>query len=431
MVNVGLGFKKKIAFNTVFHDQPWGVQTHAYAPLGVDLRNKYTVGGSQLGEPRECKELGVDTPADGLYIREDTEIICSVPLTSKMVKSETQRTIGVMVERIARKAELLDEGKLHAIFEEGRLKTSKPCGEVTFNSMPLPSPASVSPGIPQQVSMRPDDMHYQGGKHSPPLDSKGFGRYHDIVGRGENVRRHSPFLPQYQPYGHHGLQHANPQHTNAGAEMVKTSQGFVCELPGSVYRPQQHQSIVPSPLQSRTSQGCRAELPGDDALQPMQTPPSVDQKSQSPLGSDRPAHQQLPHSGPTRPQNGSSPRAPHFSHGRTSHSSNYRIANPDPENHESSDFDRSESFRSTSDRQHRGSNGHAFGSAPQPLTEAHLLSSDSPTSRYQSQHMEPDEHRFDHLSLRDSHQQPSGPTMMTKCPGRSQTSPSGSHACMI
>ena len=55
-----------------------GLQTHAYAPMGVDLRNKWQIRGNQPGEPREVRELGSNAPHDGLYLREDIEIVCNL-----------------------------------------------------------------------------------------------------------------------------------------------------------------------------------------------------------------------------------------------------------------------------------------------------------------------------------------------------------------
>ena len=43
----------KISFKGVFHDMPWGLQTHIYAPAGVEMRNKYQIKGNQPGEPLE------------------------------------------------------------------------------------------------------------------------------------------------------------------------------------------------------------------------------------------------------------------------------------------------------------------------------------------------------------------------------------------
>ena len=46
VITWGYGLKKKIAFNGVFHNQPWGLQTHVFAPFGVEMRNKYRIGES-------------------------------------------------------------------------------------------------------------------------------------------------------------------------------------------------------------------------------------------------------------------------------------------------------------------------------------------------------------------------------------------------
>jgi hypothetical protein len=68
----------RISFNGCFHDMPWGLQTHIYAPMGVDLRNKYRIAGNQPGvespEPPEIglAELGI--PSDGLGVTTSDQI---------------------------------------------------------------------------------------------------------------------------------------------------------------------------------------------------------------------------------------------------------------------------------------------------------------------------------------------------------------------
>ena len=46
IITWGFGIKKKISFKGVFHDQPWGMQSHVFAPMGVEFRNKYRIGES-------------------------------------------------------------------------------------------------------------------------------------------------------------------------------------------------------------------------------------------------------------------------------------------------------------------------------------------------------------------------------------------------
>lgn len=111
----------KISFKGSFHNTPWGLQTHTYGPAGVDLRIKWRIGGNQPDEP-EVPERGVP---NGLYLREDIDIECNMTLMS-FVKKELQASSKVLVDRLIKKAELLDTGALEGIMEGGRLKTFNP-----------------------------------------------------------------------------------------------------------------------------------------------------------------------------------------------------------------------------------------------------------------------------------------------------------------
>ncbi|KAL2121127.1 hypothetical protein VTJ04DRAFT_5154 [Mycothermus thermophilus] len=149
-----------IKFNGCFHDMPWGLQTHVYAPMHVDLRHKYTIAGNQPGvEPPEIPEIGLralGAPAEGLYLREDIEVRCNVTVMS-FVKSQLKKAGGEMVKRIIKKAELLDTGVLQAMIENGRLKTINPADRSKSVRSPVPSPIS---------------LHYSNSASgSPPLGS--------------------------------------------------------------------------------------------------------------------------------------------------------------------------------------------------------------------------------------------------------------------
>ncbi|KAJ5191781.1 uncharacterized protein N7498_010766 [Penicillium cinerascens] len=111
----------KISFKGSFHNTPWGLQTHTYGPAGVDLRIQWRIGGNQPNEP-EVPEKGVP---NGLYLREDIDIECNITLIS-FVKKELQASSKVLVDRLIKKAELLDTGALEGIMEDGRLKTFNP-----------------------------------------------------------------------------------------------------------------------------------------------------------------------------------------------------------------------------------------------------------------------------------------------------------------
>lgn len=113
----------KISFKGSFHNTPWGLQTHTYGPVGVDLRIQWRVGGNQPDEP-EAKRPETGTPR-GLYLRSDISIECNMTLLS-FVKKELQASTKVLVDRLMKKAELLDAGALEGIMEDGRLKTFNP-----------------------------------------------------------------------------------------------------------------------------------------------------------------------------------------------------------------------------------------------------------------------------------------------------------------
>ncbi|KAI1171170.1 hypothetical protein F4777DRAFT_69222 [Nemania sp. FL0916] len=235
----------KISFNACFHDLPWGLQTHVYAPLNIDLRNKYRIGGNQPGveapEPPEIglAELGV--PKDGLYLREDIEIRCNIAMVGT-VKAQMKASSKEMVDRIIKKAELLDSGILKAMIEDGRMKTYKAQNvsyigglEDQVRSPQLSPPLSFgqpspkSPTIPYLVP-RPASLQYQ--QHpSRPGTSNSSAPY------PAHWQQQQQQLQQQQP------QHAELPHNT----VLGGTQGFPMELPGDFYHPQ------PSPQPSPTT----------------------------------------------------------------------------------------------------------------------------------------------------------------------------------
>lgn len=347
IITWGFGLKKKIAFNGCFHDQPWGMQSHVFAPMGTDMRQTYRVGGNQPGEPRETRELGVDTPMDGLYLREDVNITCQVPLAAGFVKKEMKDASAAMIERLRRKAELLDEGKLHAMFEDGKLKTAKPSnGPPAFNQQPLPSPGQSqwgggdSPcgsGSPAPSQMFSPESGWSQPQRSPALDSKGFGRYHDVA-RAESVRSSvyapssiapSSYAPSYQQQGYRG-----PDYQQVGAELPAEQKSFVAEMPGSYsYGPQQN-SLYPQPLKPQGGQSFRAELLADTEYQP-QRPASQISSQQGSVSTPptqysgtSPQTQYQPYNRSPQPSPGL-PNQQQNKPSRNSSNSGYQITNPD------------------------------------------------------------------------------------------------------
>ena len=358
IITWGFGLKKKISFKGVFYDLPNGLQTHTYAPMGVDLRDKWTVRGNQPGEPKEPRELGVETPLEGLYLREDVEIVCNVAL-SGFVKKEMKAAAGIMVDRMTRKAELLDEGVLHAMFEDGRMKTTNPnnvhgqnAGNASHLDTGMKSPA-LSPGLSAK-----DGFEYPENKYTT---------YRDLINRRESTRN-SHYLPAYQQEGYRGPEDHNSQGSQAygGAEKSTyvpnqpTAAPGPVEVEGSYYHPQQSQSPQPAPnVPTFTAELADTSVPCNDTgarpapLRPHRnsTQQPISSPQPSPALPPRPTSQQptaspQPNAGPPYPTSptGSTRQHPHRSSNASyTHndvlqqtakresvgSSNYAITNPD------------------------------------------------------------------------------------------------------
>ncbi|KAI8962233.1 hypothetical protein F5Y11DRAFT_197406 [Daldinia sp. FL1419] len=232
----------KITFNGCFHDLPWGLQTHIYAPMGVDLRNKYRIGGNQPGvEPPEHQEIGLarlGAPKDGLYLREDIEIRCNITMVG-IVKAQMKTASKEMVERIIKKAELLDAGVLHGMIEDGKIRTFNP-NDSTYTgglsvgagvkSPPL-TPASpfhppMSPSIPYQVP-RPTSLQ-QGSR----------------PGTANSLSYPAHWQAQFQQLNANE-QNIHQQYSELPNNNVGTTQTAIMELPGDFHHPQSSPHLQP------------------------------------------------------------------------------------------------------------------------------------------------------------------------------------------
>jgi hypothetical protein len=289
----------KISFNGCFHNLPWGLQTHIYAPMNVDLRNKYRIAGNQPGyEPTIPLEMGLrelGAPADGLYLHEDIEIRCNIAAMG-FVKSELKKAGKQMVSRIIKKAELLDAGALQAMIEDGQLKTYNPADRseaaaagATLMSPPTPQslPAQPSPtgGSFAQPPMSPR-MPYQvprvGSMHGPPRPgSAASGSLHSVHGSftGSTAVTPPPMGVGGYAQNHPGQQLPSELPLNA----TGATASFPMELPGDFYHPQHSATSQPSPgyLQG---QGNRASTPGRQSVHSSQPSPADPQRASSQSG---------------------------------------------------------------------------------------------------------------------------------------------------
>ncbi|KAK0714695.1 hypothetical protein B0H67DRAFT_458508, partial [Lasiosphaeris hirsuta] len=244
-----------IKFNGCFHDMPWGLQTHIYAPMNVDLRNTYRIAGNQPGfEPPEVPEIGLKAlgaPSDGLYLREDIEIKCNMTVIG-FVKSQLKKAGGEMVQRIIKKAELLDAGVLQAMIEDGKLKTVNPADRRNTIRSPLPSPLNLRYS-PQSQSNTPPPS-----SQSPRLPYQ--------IPRPQSVQppqsqlQYRPSTAGSQPPSGHNHQPAAFGYGAPGgpvempAAEVKPSGGasFAVEMPGDFYYSNGNNIQPPRPAPQQT-----------------------------------------------------------------------------------------------------------------------------------------------------------------------------------
>ncbi|KKY22687.1 hypothetical protein UCRPC4_g03189 [Phaeomoniella chlamydospora] len=102
------GVKGSLKFHVCFNDIPLGVQTHVYAPMGLDIQEKWSIGGNLPGEPREPRELGITVPRDVLYLREDVNMNVSRIFTN-YTKTKLNKAHTTLVERLLLKGEIIED----------------------------------------------------------------------------------------------------------------------------------------------------------------------------------------------------------------------------------------------------------------------------------------------------------------------------------
>lgn len=115
------GVKGQVNYKACFHDLPRSLQTHVYAPAGLEIKEKWSIGGNEPHEEREIIEIGMaglGVPRSGLYLREDVDMRCNIFLTN-FVKKTLKRAHQVLVERMVVKVDLADDRKVRETYMRG------------------------------------------------------------------------------------------------------------------------------------------------------------------------------------------------------------------------------------------------------------------------------------------------------------------------
>lgn len=93
------GFPSPVSYTASFRNLSDGLQTHIYAPMGLDIRGQWTVRDS--GDIERAAPGGPET---GLYLREDVEMKSNVLVTG-FVKKTLRKAHAGLVERMVAEAE--------------------------------------------------------------------------------------------------------------------------------------------------------------------------------------------------------------------------------------------------------------------------------------------------------------------------------------
>jgi hypothetical protein len=141
------GIKGQVSYKACFHDLPRGLQTHVYAPAGLEIKEKWSIGGNEPGEEREVIELGLGhlgVPREGLYLREDIDMNCSIFLTG-FVKKTLNKAHGVLVDRLVVKADLADDKRQREGYRRASVLTGNSGASVHGLGLRVTSPPITSP----------------------------------------------------------------------------------------------------------------------------------------------------------------------------------------------------------------------------------------------------------------------------------------------
>ncbi|SMR43814.1 unnamed protein product [Zymoseptoria tritici ST99CH_1A5] len=136
-------FKGEVVYKACFYNLPRGIQTHVFAPAGVDIRSKWSVCGNAPGEPREPVELGSNAPRDGLYVKEELDLRCNF-LMAGFVKKNLKSSHAVVVDKILEKAghvpgNSLERNDSQSVYESTHSQMSQSLEDPRSNTMPVVS----------------------------------------------------------------------------------------------------------------------------------------------------------------------------------------------------------------------------------------------------------------------------------------------------
>ncbi|KAI5463817.1 hypothetical protein BGZ63DRAFT_463000 [Mariannaea sp. PMI_226] len=235
------GVSGKVTYTCAFNDLPEGLQTHCYAALGLEIRDRWSVGGSLPGEPPQPMELGLNAPLNGLYLREDVDLRCNSIMIG-FVKKTIKKSHGALVDRLATKAQVQSTNTSRLSMPNNPSPSSS-----SFHPAP-PSLGSESMTVSPIGSLLPPNtgsnrQHIR--SHSSPPTNRNFSRPHNETFQvhqsrerqhQEAEKRHNNPRPSYQPYQTNSSQpvKSHSYESTAGSNHLGVPQlhAETLELPG-------------------------------------------------------------------------------------------------------------------------------------------------------------------------------------------------------
>ena len=225
-------YSGSVTFNGCFHDLPDGLQTHIYAPMGLNMKGRWTLGGTLPGEPLQPVEIGLGVPKQGLWLREDVDMKCNFAMV-KFVKGTTKKAHGALVQRLVERSHII-EAQVHNNDLAAQLSiresyppdyhsqltspygnTTYPPANTTYSSLPTSPPLGSSYSDRNSYSDR-DSMASQGTGYGNEKQN----HFNAIV-----PDPRSPYVAPLRPRAHN-------QFPNGGPRAPSPPQ-FAAELPGN------------------------------------------------------------------------------------------------------------------------------------------------------------------------------------------------------
>ncbi|EOO03767.1 hypothetical protein UCRPA7_499 [Phaeoacremonium minimum UCRPA7] len=249
-----------VSYTCAFYDLPNGIQTHCRAPLGVDIRAKWSLNGTLPGEPLQPVELGIGAPQTGLYIREDVDLRCNL-LMAGFVKKNLKKSHGVLIDRLVSKARLNARNGSGDHQQRDRLSTGEKPSSLRSWSPARPPPSQPLGWPPATQDSAATPPRRTSPARYPPAYTPS-GRYPSPHQRDMHNQLHL-----YQANGH---DHVVPHQQGHGQyDSAPVSQRSSPAPPYTLPTPTNRDpSLYPNPLRLRNSSTSSAGSQRDISAQP-------------------------------------------------------------------------------------------------------------------------------------------------------------------